>query len=287
MAKRKPPRPFYIVSGGDGTSGKHVMRTALAQFEGADVPINVVPRVRTERQLKKVLQSARDEGATVLHTLVDAKLRLALVGQARDLSVRQIDLIGRVMNRLGSVLGQEAMGQPGRYRQLREEYFDRVDAIEFAVTHDDGRRPDELHQADIVILGVSRVGKTPLTMYLSMMGWRGANVPFARAFHPPDGLAEVDERRVVGLTVDPSRLHGHRTMRTRRLKNDTNVIYTDTDNIREEVRRALLYYKQQGFPGGNATDKPIEESSEEVLNAVAERFGDENRATIRRRGKQA
>ena len=286
MARRKAPNPFYIVSGGDGASGEHLLQTALAQFEEAGLSVTVVPHVRTERALLKTLQAARDDGATVLHTLVDTDLRLALVNKARDLGVRQIDLIGRVMTRLASVLGEEPMGQPGRYRQLREDYHHRVDAIEFAVSHDDGRRPDELHLADIVILGVSRVGKTPLTIYLSMMGWRVANVPVVGGLPPPDGLTQVDERRIVGLTVDPPRLQGYRTMRSNRLRDDANVVYTDTTSIRDEVRQALRYYRQEGFPVVNATDKPIEESAEDILNAVTERLGRRNRAAIRRQGKR-
>ena len=286
MAKRKAPSPFYIVSGGDGTSGERVLRTALAQFEEADLPVTVVPDVRTERELSSVLQSARDDGATVLHTFVDTDLRHALVSGARDLGVPQIDLIGRVMTRLASVLGEKPMRQPGRYRQLREEYHHRVNAIEFAVSHDDGRRPDELHLADIVILGVSRVGKTPLTMYLSMMGWRVANVPIVGGLPPPDGLGKVDERRIVGLTVDPSRLQGYRALRSSRLQDEDNEQYTDATNIRDEVRQALRYYKQEGFAVVNATDKPIEESAEDILNAVTERLGKRERAAIRRRGRR-
>lgn len=148
------------------------MRTVLAQFHRAEVPVIIVPHVRQVAQVRKVVEEAAGTGGTIVHTLVDVSLRRARIRTARDRNVVAIDLMGRLLSRVAVVLGQEPIGQPGLYRQLRQAYFDRVEAIEFTVGHDDGRNPHEWHPAEIVLVGVSRVGKTPLSMYLSTLGWK-------------------------------------------------------------------------------------------------------------------
>jgi hypothetical protein len=264
--------PLIIVSGGVGASGELVARTVLVQFPDADVPLIIVPHVRTFEQIEVAVEQAAASGGTIIHTLADGGLRHKLINLARDNQVVAIDLIGQLMARLGSVLGREPVGQPGLYRKLHEEYFHRVEAIEFTVAHDDGKNPHDLFKAEIVLVGVSRVGKTPLAVYLSTLGWKVANVPLIQGVPPPNELYVIDARRVVGLTIDPDHLIAHRQWRQRRMGVPQAFGYADPAEATEEMEAALEVFRHGGFPTVNITGKPIETSAEEVIALVTQRL---------------
>jgi regulator of PEP synthase PpsR (kinase-PPPase family) len=266
--------PIFIVSGGVGSSGEQVVRTALAQFRDAAVQVIIVPQVQQIPQVAEVVARAAEADGTIVHTLVDADLRHALVRLAREQNVKAIDLIGHLLTRLSAVLGQEPLGQPGLYRQLREAYFEREEAIEFAVTHDDGRRPHELDQAEIVLVGVSRSGKTPISMYLAVQGWKVANVPLVSDLDPPHELFAIDPGHVVGLTINPDQLVEHRRWRQRRLGLAGRTAYVDLPTLHEEVEAARQVYRRGGFAVVEITDKPIEESAQEIVTLIMRRARD-------------
>ena len=140
--------PIFVVSGGVGASGEQLVRTALAQFRGVGIPVIIVPHVREVAQLEKAVDRAAEVGGTIVHTLVDVDMRQALTRLARNRNVAAIDAIGRLLSHLSSVLGQEPAGQPGLYRQLRQAYFDRVEAIEVTMAHDDGKNTQGWSQAE-------------------------------------------------------------------------------------------------------------------------------------------
>ncbi len=271
-ATGKKHPPIYVVSGGVGASGEQLTRTALAQFEHPDIPVIIVPHVREIAQIEDVVKKAATTGGTILHTLVDLELRQAMTHQARDRNVVAIDAMGQLLSRLAKVLGQEPQGQPGLYRQLRQDYFDRVDAIEYTVAHDDGHRPDEWHLAEIMLVGVSRVGKTPLSMYLSTLGWKVANWPLVKGVEPPPELFKLDPRRVAGLIIDPGQLVTHRQQRQRRLGVSNKSSYTNPVDLFDEVEEAKKLFRRRGFATVNVTDKPIEESADEVLSLISRRL---------------
>ncbi|HRV09492.1 MAG TPA: pyruvate, water dikinase regulatory protein [Acidobacteriota bacterium] len=265
-AKTRPC--LIIVSGGHGTSGEHLARTALAQFAEADVEVRVVPHVATREQIDAAVDEARRRNATVLHTLVDPDLRSYMTERARSAGVAAIDLIGRLLAHLSSVLGRRPLGKPGLYRQMREEYFRRVEAIDFALAHDDGKNPSELPSADIVLVGPSRVGKTPLSIYLSTLGWKVANVPLVPGLEPPVQLQEVDNRRIIGLTVDPSQLISHRLRRQSKLGAGTGGDYSDPEQVAEEVRESCRWCRRRGIRVVDMTNRQIEEVADEIINLV-------------------
>jgi regulator of PEP synthase PpsR (kinase-PPPase family) len=269
--KTKNP-PIFIVSGGVGASGQQLVQTALAQFPETDVPIIIVPHVREIAQIKAAVEQAANINGTIVHTLVDVDMRQSLIRLAREQNVVTIDAMGRLLSRLAQVLGQEPSGQPGLYRQLRQAYFEQVEAIEFTVGHDDGRNPHEWRLAEIVLVGVSRVGKTPLSMYLSVRGWKVANVPLLTDVPPPPELFQLDRRRVIGLTIDPGQLVAYRQQRQRRLGIPGASAYTDPFKLYEEVETARRLYRQNGFVTIDVTDKPIEESADEVIALVTRRL---------------
>ena len=264
--------PLFVVSGGYGESGNQVAQTALAQFSGADLPIIVIPHVKEESQLKEAVERAAAAHGTILHTLVNTSHRVALIQMARERNVVTIDLIGTLLWRLTNILGREPVGQPGLYRQLREDYFNRVEAIEFTVAHDDGKRIDELSAAEIVLVGPSRVGKTPLSMYLSISGWKVSNIPLTSELEPPPELFTVDRRRVVGLTIDPTQLQAHRKRRQRRLATGGRSVYTDLRSIDHELDLARLVFRRGGFPQVDVTERTIEDTADEVIGLVKTRL---------------
>lgn len=268
---------IFIVSGGLGTSGEQVTRTALAQFAGNNAPIIIVPHVQHTSEIDTIIDQAAAAQGLIVHTLVNADLRERLISQAHHYNVPAIDLIGPLLLQLTRLFGQRPAGEPGLYRQLREDYFKRIDAIEFAVAHDDGQRPHELQRAEIVLAGVSRVGKTPLAMYLSTQGWKTANVPLIQHIEPPAELFLIDPRRVVGLDINPEQLVAYRRRRqhTLGLSNRPGYAsspYTAPENVHEEVAFARDLFRRGGFTVIDITDRPIEESASAAIARVTERL---------------
>lgn len=264
--------PIYIISGGKGASGEQLVRTALAQFRDAHPPVIIVPDVRRVQEIEAAVARAVADQALIVHTLVNPELRAALINLARAANLVAIDVMGQLLLHLSQLLGQQPLGRPGLYRQMREEYFDRIEAIEFTVDHDDGRKPHELRLAEIVLVGVSRVGKTPLSMYLSTRGWKVANVPLIQELEPPPQLFQIDRRRVVGLTIDPTQLVAYRERRKARLGLEGATSYTDVEALKAEMRFAKQVFQRGQFAVVDITDKPIEESADEVVALVSERL---------------
>ena len=264
---------IYIISGGVGASGEQIARTALAQFQDVDVPVIVTPLVHGIEDLQTVLEEAAEVGGMIIHTLVDADLRNELTAAARARGVIEIDVLGPVLEDLSKLLGRQPVGTPGLYRKLRKDYFRRVEAIEFAVGHDDGRKTGELDAADIVLIGVSRAGKTPLSMYLAMRGYKTANVPLVNGIEPPTELYEIDRRRVVGLTLETERLVAYRRQRQPHLGASASTIYSDPREILSDLEFARRVFRRGRFGVVDVTSKPIEESANEVVALIARRAG--------------
>jgi [pyruvate, water dikinase]-phosphate phosphotransferase / [pyruvate, water dikinase] kinase len=269
----KPP-PVYVVSGGVGASGEQLVHTVLAQFPDHRVPVIVVGNVRQVGQIESVIARAKDSGGTIAHTLVDAGLRDELVSRAQAAGVEAIDLMGPLLRRVAQVLGREPLGHPGLYRQLHRDYFDRVAAIEFTMAHDDGKKTEGWRSAEIVLVGVSRTGKTPLSLYLSVLGWKVANMPLIPNLPPFPALFQLDPRRVVGLTIEAGQLLLHRQQRQIRLGAPGPSAYVDPNGIYEEIQNARQVFRRGGFAVIDVTDKPIETCADEIIRLIQRQVGD-------------
>jgi [pyruvate, water dikinase]-phosphate phosphotransferase / [pyruvate, water dikinase] kinase len=261
--------PIYIVSGGFGASGEQLVNTILAQFPDSDVPVYTVNHVRQMGQVETAVAEAHSQGGIIVHTLVDDTLRHALVALAETQGVVAIDLMGPLLTELATVLGQPPLGEAGRYRQIRHSYFERIAAIEYTIAHDDGRRPDEWANADLLLIGLSRTGKTPLSIYLSVLGWKVANLPLVPNVPPPPELFALQKERVIGLTIDIDRLLGFRRRRSRLLGVPGPGAYADPTKIEDELQMARLLFREGGFNVINVTDKTIEASADEILIHLA------------------
>lgn len=261
----------FVVSDATGTTGERVVRAALMQFATARVLVERVPEVRTAEQVREIVQAAAKRGGTIVHTLVSAELRQALLNEGRSRHVMTIDLIGPLLTRLSDVLEISPLAHPGLFQQLDEGYFQRIDAINFTVSHDDGRKPQDLSLADLVLVGVSRTCKTPISIFLSYRGWRVANVPLLLGMEPPPQLFAADRRRVVGLTIREERLVQLRRVRLQRMRSGFNRGYADAAQVARELEWAEFIFRRGQWPLVDVTNKSIEEAAAEIVALVTRR----------------
>ncbi len=256
----------FVVSDATGETAYRVVRAALQQFKNTLVEVRWRQGTRTTDQVHAVIEEAAQVGGLIAHSLVVPELRQALLDESRLHDVECVDVIGPVLLHFADWLGREPSQQPGVTRQLDEDYFHRIEAMEFAVHHDDGRNPDELDEADLVLVGVSRTSKTPLSMYFATRGWLVGNVPLVPGIDPPGILFELPPGRVVALTVRPERLTQLRGAREAWLR--VGGDYADAESIREELRYARSLIARGGWPVVDMSVKSIEEAASEILGLV-------------------
>lgn len=261
-------RPVFIVSGGAGALGKHLVRVLLAQFPLDKSDVILMPQVRTHDQLADAIGQAAARNGFIIHTMVDPHLREALRRMAAERGIPEVDTVGEALERLAAAYGHRPLGQPGLSHGEEEAYMERIKAIEYTVDHDDGRSPSELRDAQVVLTGVSRVGKTPLSIYLSVLGWKVANVPLVPGIEPPQELFEIDARRVVGLTIDVATLADHRRWRQRKLAGAPGPAYAQLEQMEDELAMAKRVFRRGGFAVVDVSNKPVEESADEIIGLV-------------------
>ncbi len=264
--------PIYIVSGGSGDSGERVVDSVLVQYPGVEIPLIKRAHIHSKDQIESVVSEARKTTGIIVHTMVDKELRKDLNNVGKKNKVSTIDLMGDLFGRLDKVLGQKPVEQPGLYRKLHKNYFDRVDAIDFSLKHDDGKNYQDLHLADIVITGVSRTGKTPLSMYLAVMGWKVANVPITNDTIIPDEMTIIDRKRIIGLDIDIDQLLEYRRKREERMGVGKASSYTNPRKVYDELEFSRELYKKHRFSKIVVTNKPIESSSNEIIEIITRRF---------------
>ncbi len=263
---------IYMVSGGSGASGNQILNTALAQFPGCVAQVVNIPYIRSKKDVDDFINKRFTHGHPVIHTLVNSDVRVYLAKRCRELEIHEIDLIGDILNLLGEILHENPVCKPGLYHELNQDYFRRAEAIEFTMSHDDGQKPEELTKAEIVITAISRAGKTPLSVYLSMLGWKVANVPIITGSPIPEELSLVEKSRVFGLLIDPERVVSHRQMRRKSLGAADMTSYTSLSGIFEEMEYARSIFKKRGFRVIDITDKPVETIAEEIIGLLTKRF---------------
>jgi [pyruvate, water dikinase]-phosphate phosphotransferase / [pyruvate, water dikinase] kinase len=261
---------IYIISGGVGASAEQLVHTVLAQFPQDTVKITTLGNVRYPEQIESVLRQALCDGCLVVHTLIEPKLREYLIETANQLQVEAIDLMGPLAGWVTRKLGTPPLGQPGLYRQLHREYFDRVMAIDYAIAHDDGKNPQDWPQAEALLVGVSRVGKTPLSLYLAVLGLKVANYPYTPPIPFPPALFELDSRRVIGLTIEPGQLLQFRQRRQAQLGAPGESDYVNPQSVFEEIEEAEKVFRRNRFTVIDMTDKTIELGADEIIRKISQ-----------------
>lgn len=266
------PQPVFVVSDGTGDTAEKVVRAAFRQFRGHLVHLRTFPHVTRSDQLMSLFKRAAKKKALVVTTLVEKQMREHARRMAIEGGVRHIDLIGELLVELEAFLEQPAVGVPGLLRQADSAYFRRIEAVEFTVKADDGKEPRMLREADIVLVGVSRTSKTPLSTFLAHKGFKVGNVPVVLDRHPPEELYRVDQKRVFALLIEPESLREIRMVRLRTMgmRSDTN--YGDMDYIMAELEWARrLYRANPQWPVIDVTSKAVEETATRILSVLQER----------------
>lgn len=268
---------IFVVSGGKGLAGDYLVKSLLVQFPDFKIPATIVPDVLTEEDARQAVLFARKLNGVVVHTMVDKLMRRTIDELCRQYDVPSFDLMGNLSDYLSSKLGVEPINRPGLYRILNQEYFDRVSAIEFTMATDDGMNPRKIHEADIILTGISRTGKTPLSIYLAMFGWKVTNVPLVYGIEPPEDLFKIERNRVFGLTISINTLIAQRQKRVSRMGLETIDNYLDIRSVSREIDFANRIFARGSFQTIDVTNKPIETSANEILGFLHQSFDVDHR----------
>jgi [pyruvate, water dikinase]-phosphate phosphotransferase / [pyruvate, water dikinase] kinase len=266
----KPPVELHVVSDATGETAARLVQALEAQLPDQDFTEIRHPRVESEEDLHVAVNRMKGRPAVVVYTLVEPALRDAMRALCRRAKLHYCDVLGHPIDAVARVSGQVAARRPGSRPPLNSAYFKRMEAIEFAVRYDDGVGKG-LEVADVVLVGVSRTSKTPLSMYLGYLGHKSANVPVVKGIEPPKELFEIDPRKIVGLTIDPNRLQDIRRARVRTMGASRNRQYAELLEIYEELEQASKLHRKLGCPVIDISELSIEETAYRILRVVEER----------------
>jgi hypothetical protein len=272
-------RRIFMLADGTGETGEKVIRAALTQFKGLEVATEVFTRVRSRVEITEILQEATRENAFVVYTIIDPEHRDHLQRTADELGVESADVIGGLVVKLGMFLETQPLFSVGIKHQMDAEYFRRIDAVEFAVKSDDGQSMQNLHRADMVLVGLSRTSKTPLSMYLAHKGYRVANVPLVPEIPPPKELFEIDQEKIYGLIIDLNSLVRVRHQRLKALGLPPDAEYAAREHIARELRWCREFYaRNPTWPVVDTSNRAVEESAAEMERIMKERLARERRS---------
>jgi regulator of PEP synthase PpsR (kinase-PPPase family) len=265
----KTPVELHVVSDATGETAARLVQALEAQFPDQEFVEIRHPRIETEDDLQLAVSRMKGRAAVVIYTIVQPELRESMRTLCRRAKLHYCDLLGHPIEAIARVSGMTARMTPGSRPPLNSAYFKRMEAIEFAVRFDDGVGRG-LHDADIVLVGVSRTSKTPLSIYLGYLGHKAANVPVVKGIEPPAQLFEVDQAKIVGLTIDPNRLAEIRRARVRTM-GARNRQYAELMEIYEELEQAEKLHRRLGCPVIDISELSIEETAHRVLRVIEER----------------
>lgn len=258
---------MYLVSDATGTTLQGLARAALSQFEGIHPTERFWPMIRSEMQLDRAINDIKKNPGPVLFTFVDKKLRKKLQAACAKLDVPCMPVLDPILRTMSSYLGIQSKGVPGLQHSLDDEYFKRIDAVDFALSNDDGRNIENLDEAEVILIGVSRTSKTPTCIYLARRGIKAANIPLVPHVPFPEQVAGYKNPLIVGLTESPKRLEGLRRSRLNadegNKQYDHNE-YLDLEKIEQEIRDARKLFNKYKWPVIDVTRKSVEETAAEI-----------------------
>ena len=266
---------IYIISDGTGETASTMIRAALVQYSDKDINLVRCKNIRTVPQLEPLMEEVFEKRGMVVYTVVSQQLRTKIYELASSKGIPSVDLLGPLLGTLDQYFGLSSqVPQAGKLRMIDENYYKRIEAIEYTVRNDDGKILNELDKADIVLVGISRTSKTPLSIFLSHKGWKVANIPLVLGATIPKQVFEIDQRKIVGLIIDMESLQRIRKNRLEKFGQDTGGEYASMSHIAQEIEYAHQLFKQnKKWPVFNVTERALEETASEIVRVVSARMG--------------
>ena len=259
---------IHLVSDSTGETLNAMAKAVCARFDNVMPIEHIYALMRSERQLERVLREIEDAPGVVMHTIVDKELRAGLERGCRELDLACVAALDPLVSTLARYLGATLSKRVGAQHALDADYFERIEALNYAMAHDDGQQTPDLEQADVVLVGVSRTSKTPTCIYLAHRGVRAANVPLVPGAEPPPQLFNLRRPIVVGLILSPDRLIQIRRNRLLSLNEQRESSYIEGDSVREEIIRARRLFERQGWPVIDVSRRSVEETAAAVINLL-------------------
>ena len=258
---------IYLISDSTGETLDRIFLALKAQFPNFEYETNHFSFTRTESQTLTILKQAKkDKNSIILYTIVNSKLAKYLTEKAYERKIPCFGVLGDLILNFSKVLNQKASHQPSGQHILNEEYYDRIEAIQFTMNHDDGNQTDDIEKSDIILLGVSRTSKTPTSIYLANRGFKTSNIPLVNENSIPSKVIEKNFKPcVIGLVTEAERLYDLRKNRLNSLKEDQNSEYVNIDKIKDELNSARKLFKENNWPTIDVTRKSVEETAASVI----------------------
>ena len=260
----------YIISDSTGETAQNVVHAALSQFDSEDINLKLFAHIESKKDITGIISQINKEKGFIVYTIVKPNLRSFLKEESKKQSVVSFDMFGPIMENIEKISGITPKLEPGIIRKIDKEYFKRMEAMEFAVKYDACQGELELSKADLVILGVSRTSKTPLSMYLAHKGIKVANMVLDFEFEPPVGIFSLPPEKVIGLTMDPDKLIEIRSERLKALGLPDERVYNKKERVIKELKYADSIYKKIGCPIINVTNMAIEDIATNILKIIKE-----------------
>jgi regulator of PEP synthase PpsR (kinase-PPPase family) len=258
---------IYLISDSTGETLDRIFLALKAQFVNIEYKVHSYSFTRTENQILKILDDARkNENSVILYTIVDNNLAKYLTNESDKKTIPCFGVLGNLILNFSKILNQKASHEPSGQHALNEEYYERIEAIQFTMSHDDGNLVSDIDKSDIVLIGVSRTSKTPTSIYLANRGFKTSNIPLVNENSIPIKLRENPQSTcVVGLSTEPERLVEIRKNRMNSLKESENTKYTSIENIKREVDEAKKTFKKYRWPSIDVTRKSVEETAASII----------------------
>lgn len=267
-------KTIYILSDGTGETAATMVRAALVQYNAQEVNIIRCKNLRSEENILKMIDECFEKRGMIAYTFAGLAMRKKIAEVCSEKSIPSTDLLGPLIGSLDEFFGVPSASRVGALRQTDDSYFKRIEAIEYTVRHDDGKTSTELDKADIVLVGISRTSKTPLSIFLSHKGWKVANIPLVMGSPLPEELFKIDQRKVIGLIIDIHSLQKIRKNRLEKFGQDSGGEYASLSQIMQEIEYAENLYKQnRRWPVFNVTERALEETASEIVRVIATRMG--------------
>ena len=259
----------YLVSDSTGETLDRIFQSLKSQFANFEYNKKEFAFVRTEQQIDKIIKECNEiENCLILYTIVETKLAKYLSNKSDENNVPCFGILGNLILSFSKLLNQKAIHKPSAQHVLDEDYYKRIEAIQFTMAHDDGKKVDDINNADVVLLGVSRTSKTPTSIYLANRGFKTVNVPLVPDQKIPNGLKENKKSCIIGLIADPERLADIRRNRVAIMKDHNLKEYTDIKHIEEEVDNSKKLFKKNNWPIIDVTRRSVEETAASILKII-------------------